>query len=251
METKQSKIALVTGGGRDIGREVSIKLALSGYKICIVYHNDEESAVETVNTIKNSGGDAFCIRGNMTIQKDVVKTIEACIAEYGPQIDTLVNVAGGLLARKVLADMVEDFWDQVIDLNLKSVFLVSKAAVPYMNAGSTIVNFSSQAARDGGGFGALAYATAKGGVLTFTRGLAKELGPKGIRVNCVSPGMINTSFHDTFTKPEVRKNVAAAAPLRREGKAEEIADLVLYLAGESSSYITGESIEINGGTYFA
>ena len=97
----------------------------------------------------------------------------------------------------------------------------------------------------------MAYATSKGGVLTLTRGLAKELGPKGIRVNCVSPGMINTTFHDTFTKPEVRTNVAAATPLRREGKAEEVGDLAFYLASDASSFINGESVEINGGTYFA
>jgi 3-oxoacyl-[acyl-carrier protein] reductase len=97
----------------------------------------------------------------------------------------------------------------------------------------------------------LAYATAKGGVLTMTRGLAKELGPKGIRVNCVSPGMINTTFHNTFTKPEVRAIVAASTPLRREGEATEVGDLVLYLASDASSFINGESIEINGGSYFA
>ena len=119
-----------------------------------------------------------------------------------------------------------------------------------MTEGGAIINFASQAARDGGGFGAVAYSTAKGGVLTLTRGLAKELGPKGIRVNCVSPGMINTTFHNTFTKAEVRTNVAASTPLRREGKAEEVGDLVLYLASDGSSFINGASIEINGGTYF-
>ena len=158
---------------------------------------------------------------------------------------------GGLMGRKQLPDLDEEFWDAVIDVNLKTVYLVSRAVVPHMTEGGAIVNFASQAARDGGGFGALAYATAKGGVLTMTRGLAKELGPKGIRVNCVSPGMINTTFHNTFTKPEVRTNVAAATPLRREGEASEVGDLVLYLASDASSFINGESVEINGGTYFA
>ena len=169
---------------------------------------------------------------------------------YGNVIHVLVNVAGGLMGRKLLADLDEEFWDAVMDVNLKSVYLVTKAVEPHMTEGGAIVNFASQAARDGGGFGAVAYSTAKGGVLTLTRGLAKELGPKGIRVNCVSPGMINTTFHNTFTKPEVRTNVAASTPLRREGKAEEVGDLVLYLAGDTSSFINGASIEINGGTYF-
>ena len=119
-----------------------------------------------------------------------------------------------------------------------------------MADGGAIVNFSSQAGRDGGGPGAIAYATAKGGVLTFTRGLAKELGPRKIRVNCVSPGMINTTFHNTFTKPEVRQRVAASTPLGREGDANEVADLVAYLASENASFINGASVDINGGIYF-
>ncbi len=156
-----------------------------------------------------------------------------------------------LMGRKLLPDLDEAFWDAVMDVNLKSVYLATRAVLPHMTEGGAIVNFASQAARDGGGFGALAYSAAKGGVLTLTRGLAKELGPKGIRVNCVSPGMINTTFHDTFTKAEVRSNVAAATPLRREGRADEVGDLVLYLASNASSFINGESVEINGGTYFA
>ena len=151
---------------------------------------------------------------------------------------------------KLLPDLDEYFWYAVMVLNLKSVYLVTRAVQPQMTEGGASVSFSSQAARDGGGFGARAYAEAKGGVLTFTRGLAKELGPKGIRVNCISPGMINTTFHDTFTKPEVRTNVAAATPLRREGTAEEIGALALFLASDASSFINGESVEINGGTYF-
>ena len=177
--------------------------------------------------------------------------VDTCRAAFGDVINILVNVAGGLLARKPLAELDEAFWDAVIAVNLKSAYLVTKEVVPYMTSGGAIVNFSSQAARDGGGFGALAYATSKGGVLTMTRGLAKELGPKGIRVNCVSPGMINTTFHNTFTKPEVRANVAAATPLRREGEATEVGDLVVYLVSDAASFINGESIEINGGSYFA
>ncbi len=149
-----------------------------------------------------------------------------------------------------MEEMDGEFWDFLMTLNLKSTFLVTKEVLKHMPKGSSIVNFASQAARDGGGPGAIAYATSKGGVLTFTRGLSKELGPKGIRVNCVSPGMINTTFHDTFTKDEVRTKVASMTPLRREGEAKEVADLVAYLASEESSFITGASMEINGGLYF-
>jgi 3-oxoacyl-[acyl-carrier protein] reductase len=247
----QGKVAIVTGGARDIGREVSIKLATAGAKVCINYFGNKQMADETLQLIKAAGGEAITVQGDMTKAADVKKVVDTCTSTYGNSIHILVNVAGGLMGRKVLADLDEEFWDAVINVNLKSAYLVTRAVVPHMTETGAIVNFTSQAARDGGGFGALAYATAKGGILTMTRGLAKELGPKGIRVNCVSPGMINTTFHNTFTKPEVRTNVAAATPLRREGEAREVGDLVLYLASDASSFINGESVEINGGTYFA
>jgi 3-oxoacyl-[acyl-carrier protein] reductase len=246
----KGKVAIVTGGSRDIGRQVSLKLAAAGAKVCVNYFGNKALADETIQLIEDAGGEAIAIYADVTKASHVKNLVETCVATYGTTIHVLVNVAGGLMGRKVLADIDEDFWDAVMNVNLKSVYLVTKEVVPYMTDGGAIVNFSSQAARDGGGFGGAAYAAAKGGVLTLTRGLAKELGPKGIRVNCVSPGMINTTFHNTFTKAEVRTNVAAATPLRREGKAEEVGDLVLYLASDASSFINGESVEINGGTYF-
>lgn len=246
----KGKIAIVTGGARDIGRQASLKLAAAGAKVCVNYFENKDQADETIRMIKDAGGEAKAVQGDMTKAADVKKVVDACVAAYGDTIHVLVNVAGGLLGRKTLPDLDEAFWDAVMNVNLKSVYLVTRAVVPHMTAGGSIVNFSSQAARDGGGGGASAYAAAKGAVLTFTRGMAKELGPKGIRVNCISPGMINTTFHDTFTKPEIRTKVADSTPLRREGRAEEVGDLVLYLAGDSSSFINGESVEINGGTYF-
>lgn len=250
MQVLTNKVAIVTGGSRDIGEQVSMKIALAGAKVCINYLNDEKKALETLATIKSQGGEAIIAKGDMTISTDVDKIVQSCTEAFGNTIDILVNVTGGLIARKLLANMDENFWNAVMDVNVKSAFLVTKAVVPYMTNGGSIINFSSQAARDGGGFGAIAYASAKGAILTMTKGLAKELGPKGIRVNCISPGMINTNFHNTFTKDEVRKNVVAATPLRREGEASEVGDLALYLASHASSFITGSSIEINGGTYF-
>ncbi|NGM89433.1 SDR family oxidoreductase, partial [Parapusillimonas sp. SGNA-6] len=170
---------------------------------------------------------------------------------YGSQIDVLVNVAGGLVARKTTEEMDEDFWHYVLDLNLTSVFLAVKNTLPYMPQGGAIVNLSSLAGRDGGGAGASAYATSKGALMTYTRALAKELGPKGIRVNAVAPGMIATTFHDTFTKPEARTNTANATPLRREGQAKEVADLVVYLASDEASFVTGTNVDINGGLSFS
>lgn len=246
----KNKVALVTGGGRDIGGEISKKLTSLGAKVCFNYYDSDTKGEATLKTILDNRGEAIMVRGDLTKQSDIDNLVQTCTKTFGDKIDILINVTGGLVGRKTMEEMDEKFWDFLMTINLKTVFLVTKAALPYMQSGSAIVNFSSQAARDGGGPGALAYATAKGGVLTFTRGLAKELGPKGIRVNAVSPGMINTTFHDTFTKPEVREKVAASTPLRREGKAKEVADLVVYLASDEASFITGVSVEINGGTYF-
>jgi len=250
MNNLSNKVALITGGGRDIGGEVSKKLTTLGVKVCYNYFESDEKGDLTLKEIKKNGGDAIMVKGDLTKQKDIDNLVQACIKTFGKKIDILVNVTGGLVGRKTMEEMDEQFWDFLMTLNLKTVFLVTKAVLPFMSSGGAIVNFASQAARDGGGPGAMAYATAKGGVLTFTRGLAKELGPKGIRVNAVSPGMISTTFHDTFTKPEVREKVAASTPLRREGQAKEVADLVVYLCSNESSFITGASIEINGGTYF-
>ncbi len=244
------KVAVVTGGARDIGRQVSLLLAERGASVCINYFDNKEDAEETLTTIKDKNGQAIIVQGDITKEEDIKKLVDSCVKEFGNKIDILVNVAGGLVGRKTTLEMDADFWNFVVMLNLTSVFLVTKAVLPYMGEGGSIVNFTSQAARDGGGPGASAYATSKGGVLTYTRSLAKELGPKKIRVNAVSPGMINTTFHNTFTKPEVRKNVAAATPLRREGEAPEVAELVLFLASDASSFITGASVDINGGTYF-
>jgi 3-oxoacyl-[acyl-carrier protein] reductase len=247
----KGKVAVVTGGSRDIGKAVSIKLAAEGAQVVINYLNNEAQANETLAEIQKAGGQAIIVKADVTKDADVVQLIAETQKAFGASIHILVNVAGGMVARKLLEEMDAEFWDHVMGLNVRSTFLAMKHAAPHMPAGSAIINFSSQAARDGGGFGASAYATSKAAVATFTKAMAKELGPKGIRVNAVDPGMIATSFHDTFTKPEVRTNVANATPLRRQGKAEEVADLVAYLASPESSFITGTNIDINGGTYFS
>ena len=244
------KVAIVTGGARDIGRAIVLKLAECGASVAVNYYSSADAAKALVSEVKSRGGEAVAIRANVSEPKEASRVVEATRAALGDTIHILVNNAGGLVARKTMGEMDEAFWDQVMALNLKSVFLMSQAALPHFADGGAIVNLSSLAARDGGGGGALAYSTAKGGVLTFTRGLSKELAPRKIRVNCVSPGMIATTFHDTFTKPEVRKVVASRTSIGREGTAEDVANSVVFLASDASAYITGESIEINGGLYF-
>ncbi|PWJ44760.1 SDR family NAD(P)-dependent oxidoreductase [Sediminitomix flava] len=247
----QGKVAVVTGGARDIGRAISVKLAESGAKVVVNYFDNKEDADKTLEIIKERGGEAIAVQGDMTKNAEIKTLVSEAVNAFGEEIHVLVNVAGGLVARKTIGEMDEDFWDFLMDVNLKSVFLVTKAVKPYMPQGGSVVNFASQAGRDGGGPGAAAYATAKGGVMTYTRALAKEFGPEQIRVNALCPGMINTTFHDTFTKDEVRTKVAGGTPLRREGASNEVADLVAYLASDESSFVTGTNIDINGGLYFS
>ena len=251
MKTLEGKVAVVTGGSRDIGKSISMKLAAEGAKVVVNYFHNEAQGAAVVAEIEAAGGTAVAIGGDMTKSADVERLVAETRNAYGDSIDILVNNVGGLVARKSLGEMDEEFFNHVMQLNLNSTFLTMKACTPHMGSGSAIVNLASLAGRDGGGPGAAAYATSKGAVITLTRAMAKEFGPSNIRVNCVCPGMISTSFHDEFTKDEVRKNVAAGTPLRREGKAEEVASLVAYLASGESSFLTGTSVDINGGLFFS
>jgi len=247
----ENKVAIVAGGARDIGRAVSEKLAAQGAKVVVNYCNSQAGAEETVAAINGAGGNAIAVKGDMTLAADVANLVGVAQDSYGSSIDILVNVVGGLVARKPLLEMDEEFFEHVMKLNVTSTFLTTKAVIPHMAAGSAIVNIASQAGRDDSGPGAAAYGTSKGAVMSFTRAMAKEFGPQNIRVNCVCPGMISTTFHDTFTKDEVRANVAAGTTLRREGQASEVADLVAYLASSEASFVNGVSLDINGGTIFS
>lgn len=247
----KNKVAIVAGGARDIGRAISVKLASEGAKVVVNYYNNVDQAEDTLKEIESTGGQAILVGGDMTKKEDVDRLVAEARSAYGDSVDILVNVVGGLVARKPLAEMDEEFFEFVMKLNVTSTFLVTQAVVPLMGDGGSIINFASQAGRDGGGPGASAYATAKGAVSTFTRAMAKELGPQNIRVNALCPGMIATTFHDRFTKDAVRANVAGGTPLRREGKAAEVADTVAYLASGESSFLTGVNLDINGGLFFS
>jgi 3-oxoacyl-[acyl-carrier protein] reductase len=249
--TLQGKTALVTGGGRDIGRSVSIALARAGARVAINYLNGREAAEETLAAIKDAGGDAFLIQADVTDSGAVAAMLDEVGIAFSGRLDILVNLAGGMVARKTLGEMDEAFFDHVMTLNLKSAFLVLHAALPFLGEGSAVVNVSSLAGRDGGGPGASVYATAKGAMMTWTRSMAKELGPQGIRVNAVCPGLIGTSFHDIFSKPEGRAATAANTPLRREGHPDDVADTIAYLASPAASFLTGVCLDINGGLAFS
>ncbi|MFN4097070.1 MAG: SDR family NAD(P)-dependent oxidoreductase [Sphingomonas sp.] len=247
----KDKLVIVTGGGRDIGRSISLRFAAEGAKIVINYRSDESAAQDTLAAVEAAGGTALLHRADVTKADEVAGLIAAAADFGGGTIDVLVNCAGGMVARKTLADMDEAFFDTVMDLNFKSAFLVTKAALPHLAKGSAIVNLSSQAARDGGGPGASIYAASKGALTTLTRSWAKELGPQGIRVNALCPGLIGTSFHDIFSKPEGRAAVAGNTPLRREGHPDEVAAAVAFLASEDAAFLTGLNMDINGGLAFS
>ena len=243
------KVALVTGGARDIGRATALQLTEAGAAVAVNYFGSEDQAKALVSEIEGTGGKAIAVKADVTDGQAIAQMMEHVEKELG-KIDILVNNAGGLLARKRLDEMDEQFIDDLIAINFKSVLLVTKAALQHMNDGGAIVNLSSLAAHDGGGPGALVYAACKGAVLTATRGLSKELAPRKIRVNCVSPGLINTTFHDKFTKPEGRAATVARTTVGREGEPRDVAQAILFLASDAAAYINGESIEINGGLYF-
>lgn len=245
----KDKVAIVTGGGRDIGRATVMRLAQAGCKVAINYHSSSEGADSAVKEITSNGGEAFALQGDMTSEKAVAELVDKTVSTFGG-VNVVAHVTGGLVARKPLPELTTEHWNTVMNLNALSFLLVCRAAVPHMSDGDAIVVTASQAGRDGGGPGSLAYAASKGAVMTMARGLAKELGP-GIRVNSVCPGMINTDFHNTFTKPEVRSNVANATPLKREGSSEDVANLICYLASGEAAFVTGANVDINGGLVFS
>jgi len=251
MSQFKGKVAVVTGGGRDIGKAISIQLAKEGAKVVVNYNSSEAGANETVAEITAAGGEAIAVKADVSNLDDIKNLRDKTVASFGDKVHILVNNAGGLFARKTLQELDESFYNLVMDVNFKSTVFVMQAFEPLMETGASIINLSSLAARDGGGGGSSLYASSKGATSTFTRAMAKELGPKGIRVNALCPGLIATKFHDDFTKDEIRKVVAGKTPVRREGSAEEVADLVTYLASEKSSFVTGANFDINGGLAFS
>jgi 3-oxoacyl-[acyl-carrier protein] reductase len=219
--------------------------------VAVHYFRSREGADATVQELTAGGGRAIAIHGDVTTLADVQRVIDEVERGLGP-IDILVNNAGDLIERRTLAEMTDDLWRRVIDVNLTSTFFCCQAVARSMTARRTgaIVNMTSLAAHNGGGPGAFAYATAKAGVIALTKAVAKELAPHGIRVNAVSPGLIGqTQFHGRFTKPDAFESAAKTIPLGRAGTPEEVARVIAFLAGPDASFLSGETIEINGGMF--
>jgi len=244
----RDQVALITGASSGIGRATAVAMAREGARTAANYCKNQAGAEQTAESIRKAGGEALVVRADVTRAAEVQAMVEAVRKEWG-RIDILVNNAGDLIARRSLTDMTEEYWDQIMALNLKSVFLCVRAVWQEMAERKTgcIINVTSIAGRNGGGPGAAAYAAAKGGLLTYTKGLAKELAPHRVRVNGIAPGVIATPYHERYSPGEVFQRFIASIPLGRAGTSEEIADVIVFLASPAARYITGETVEVNGG----
>ncbi|QXP52840.1 SDR family NAD(P)-dependent oxidoreductase [Cellulophaga sp. HaHa_2_1] len=245
------KNVLITAGAQGIGEAITKHFIDSGANVAIHYFSSAETANQLTEYATSKGQKAIAISGDLTKETDanalVAKTVEAF-----DSLDILINNAGSLVARRMLNEMEAEFWHKVMDINLTSMMFVTKAAAPHLakNEASSVVNLASLAGRKGGHPGSLAYSTSKGAILTFTRALSAELGPQGTRVNAVAPGLIlGTSFHNTHTTKESAAATTAGIPIQRAGNADDVARAVIYLASEFDGFITGATLDINGGVY--
>jgi len=244
----ETKVALVTGASSGIGRAAAVALGALGAVVAINYCTNESGAVECREEILRSNGNAVIVKADVRKGKEITAMVEQVKERVGP-VDILVNNAGSLVERMRLLELTEERWNEVIDLNLKSAFLCSQAVAPSMMKRKTgvIINVSSIAGRNGGGLGAMHYSAAKGGLITLTKALAKELAPFGVLVNAVSPGVVDTAYHEKFSSSESLGALMGSIPLGRMGAPAEVANVITFLASGAASYLCGETIEVDGG----
>ena len=242
------KSALITGASRGIGAATAVALAREGVqRFLLQYNSYPEGATQTEAAIRELGGEAVSVQADLSRPAG----IHGFIQKIDRPVDILVNNAGSLVERVRLAEFTEDLFDRVMNLNVKSAWFIAQAVAPGMirKSAGAIINLSSIAARNGGGPGATIYAAAKAAVSTITKGLAKELAPKGIRVNAVSPGTVDNYFHQQFSNKQILDAVVAQTPAGKLGTNEEVADAIVFLCSDAARFIYGQTIEINGGMY--
>ena len=251
----KGKRALVTAGAQGIGLAISRGLADAGCDVFVHYKSSRAAAETLCRELVVGGVRAASGAGDLTNASECRRVVDEAATELGG-LDVLVNNAGSLVARKKFEEADEAFWAEVMQLNFDSARWVTLAALPYLvdagasRGGASVVNLSSVAGRHGGGPGAIAYSTAKGAMLTLTRGLASEYAPKGVRVNAVTPGLIlGSAFHAQHTPEDTQRKIITGIPLGRAGTTEDVARAVVYLASEFDGFITGATLDINGGVY--
>ncbi len=243
------KKAFITGAGQGIGKAVGEELLKAGCDIFVNTYKDPEGAVELVSLAKSLGRKAGYFQSDLTDEESAKKCVQNAVSFLGG-LDILINNTGGLIGRKMIHEVDIEFWKKVIELNLTTMMVVTRECIPHLgkSGSASIVNLASLAGRKGGHPGSLVYSMTKGAVLTWTRALATELGPKGIRVNSVAPGLIlGTKFHNTFTTKESAEATIKTIPLGRAGNVNDVARPVVFLASEYDGFITGATIDINGG----
>ena len=253
MGNLNKKRALVTGAEQGIGYRTAEKLIEAGCDIALHYYQGDEGPRQLAALAKSRGQRAACFAADLT-REDAAKRCVADALSFLGGLDVLVNNVGGLVARKALVEVDLKFWQTVIDINLTTMILVTRECGPalWKSGAASVVNLASLAGRKGGHAGSLVYSMTKGAVLTFTRALAAEWGPKGVRVNAVAPGLIlGTRFHNTFTTKESADETIKAIPLGRAGDPDDVARAIVFLASEYDGFITGATLDVNGGVYAA
>ena len=249
MDDFKGRAILITGASTGIGAGCAQAFGARGATVAVHYNSSKDAADAVVKAVKASGGDAFVVQGDLRTSAQCAKVVAEAASRMG-RIDVLINNAGALVQRQAITELTDALLDDIIDLNVRSMMMCTKFAVPHMAAGTSIINLTSIAASSGGGPGAAMYAGSKAFVTTATKGLAKELVGKGIRINAVSPGVITTPFHDKFSTPEQLEAMRKTIPMARLGSVDECVGAFLYLASEQlASYVTGQVIEVNGGQY--
>jgi 3-oxoacyl-[acyl-carrier protein] reductase len=246
------KIALVTGGGRDIGRAISIELAKNGADVVVNFARSEADAAETATAIRALGRRALVVRADVTKKAECQRLTQEALSFGAGRIDILVNNAGGLVKRAKLGELSEELLDEVMRLNFTSTLLMCQAVIPHMveNGGGRVVNLSSLAGHNGGGPTTPHYGPAKAAVSNLTRTLTKEFASQNVTINSVAPGLIDNAFPRVFTAPEAFQAQIAGIPMGRPGSSEEVAGAVAFLASPAASFITGQVLHINGGSHF-
>jgi 3-oxoacyl-[acyl-carrier protein] reductase len=246
------RVALVTGGARDIGRAISLELAKNGADVVVNYHASASEAEATVREIAALGRRAVAVRADVTRKAEIDRLVAEALQFGGGRIDILVNNAGGLGRRSLLGELTEELVDEVLRLNFTSTLFTCQAVIPHMvkAGGGRVINISSIAGHNGGSATTPHYGPAKAAVSDLARSLTKEFAGQGVTINSVAPGVIQNRFHEVHTAPDMFAAMVKGIPIGRAGTNEDVAGAVAFLASPAASYITGEVIHVNGGLYF-